>query len=341
VRSVGDAILTEFKERNGMAQAIVLRQPGGPLALRLEEVTVAPPAAGELRLRHTAIGMNFHDIYVRTGLYRTLELPGVPGIEAAGVVEAVGAGITNFREGDRVAYVTPRYGAYATHRVLPADLAIKLPPWLDDRIAASVLVRGLTVEVLTGPVHHVKPGERVLVHAAAGGVGRLLCQRLKDLGAVVFGTAGSPEKAAVARAAGCQVVIQYRNEDFVACVRDLTSGGGVSVVYDSVGKDTFLGSLDCLALRGHLVNFGQASGAVPPFEISRLAAGSYTVSRPILFHYLIEQSERDSLVAALFGALQRKALTADDVRNFPLAQVGAAQAELESRRSTGSIILLP
>jgi NADPH2:quinone reductase len=291
-------------------------------------------------LRHTAIGVNFHDIYVRTGLYRTLELPGVPGIEAAGVVEAVGAGITSFREGDRVAYVTPRYGAYATHRVLPADLAIKLPPWLDDRIAASILVRGLTVEMLTGPVHHVMPGERVLVHAAAGGVGRLLCHKLKDLGAVVFGTAGSPEKAAVARA-GCQEVIQYRNEDFVACVRDLTSGNGVNVVYGSVGKDTFLGSLDCLAPRGHLVNFGQASGAVPPFEISRLAAGSYTVSRPILFHYLAKRSERDGLVAGLFGALQRKPLTAEGVRSFPLAQVGAAQAELESRRATGSIILLP
>jgi NADPH:quinone reductase len=324
-----------------MAQAIMLRQPGGPLALHLEEVTVPPPAAGALGLRHTAIGVNFHDIYVRTGLYKTLDLPGVPGIEAAGVVEAVGAGIANVREGDRVAYVTSRYGAYATHRVLPADLAIKLPPWLDDRTAASMLVRGLTVEILTGPVHHVMPGERVLVHAAAGGVGRLLCQKLKDLGAVVFGTAGSPEKAAVARTAGCQAVIQYRNEDFVTCVRDLTNGDGVSVVYDSVGKDTFLGSLDCLALRGHLVNFGQASGAVPPLEMSRLAAGSYTVSRPILFHYLTEQSERDRLVAALFGALQRKALTAEGVRSFPLAQAGVAQAELESRRAAGPIILLP
>ena len=166
-------------------------------------------------------------------------------------------------------------------------------------------------------------------------------EKLKDLGAVVFGTVGSPKKAAVARASGCQEVIRYRNEDFVACVRDLTSGDGVSVVYDSVGKDTFLGSMDCLALRGHLVNFGQASGTVPPLEISQLVAGSHTVSRPILFHYLTERSERDSLVAALFGALHRGALTVEGIRSFPLEQVGVAQAELESRRAAGPIILLP
>jgi len=324
-----------------MAQAIVLREPGPASALRLEEVTLGAPGPGELCLRQTAIGVNFHDIYVRNGFYKTLALPGIPGIEAAGVVEAVGPGVENVRAGDLVGYVTDRYGAYASERLLPAALAIKLPRWLDDRTAAAVLVRGLTVQMLTRMVHRVEAGAHVLVHAAAGGVGRLLCQALKDIGARVIGTAGSPEKAAIARASGCQDVILYREEDFVARVRDITGGRGVDVVYDSVGKDTFMGSLDCLGMRGHLVNFGQASGAVPPFEVSRLAARSNTVSRPILFHYLIESAEREAMVARLFDALERGVLTIEGTRNFPLADAAAAHEALESRGMTGPVILVP
>jgi NADPH2:quinone reductase len=207
--------------------------------------------------------------------------------------------------------------------------------------AASVMVRGLTVQMLTRVVHRVEPGANVLVHAAAGGVGRMLCQTLRDIGSHVIGTAGSSEKAAVARAAGCQEVILYRNEDFVARVRSITQGRGVDVVYDSVGKDTFLGSLDCLAVRGHLVNFGQASGAVPSIEISRLAAGSLTVSRPILFHYLTNRDERDAMVATLFDTIARGVLTVAGVRSFPLADAGAAHEVLESRRATGPIVLVP
>ena len=323
-----------------MAQAIVLREPCGSTSLRIEEISVGAPAAGELRVRQHAIGVNFHDIYVRNGLYKTLPLPGILGIEAAGVVDAVGPGVEGFSPGDRVGYVTPHYGAYASERILPADLALKLPPFLDDQTAASVLVRGLTVEMLVHKVHHVEPGERVLVHAAAGGAGRLLCQKLKAIGAVIIGTVGSLEKAAIARAAGCDEVILYREEDFVARVKDLTSGRGVDIVYDSVGKDTFMASLEALALRGHLVNFGQSSGSVPPFEVSRLAARSNTVSWPILFHYLADRSERDALVLALFDALRRGILTIEVGKSVPLARAGAAHEELESRRATGPVILV-
>ena len=312
-----------------MARAIVLRDFGEASVLHVEDATVGAPAAGELRIRQTAIGVNFHDVYVRSGLYRTLAPPGVPGIEAAGVVEAVGPDVTGFQPGDRVGYVTGGYGAYASDRVLPAGLAFRLPAAIDDRTAASVLVKGLTVEMLTGAVHRVASGDRVLVQAAAGGVGRMLCQKLHAIGAMVIGTAGSAEKAAIARAAGCDHVILYREEDFVAQVRTITGGRGVDVAYDSVGKDTFLGSLACLAVRGHLVNFGQASGAVPAFEVSLLAARSNTVSRPILFHYLTDPSERDAMAASLFEGLSRGELSAAKPRAFALERADAAHDELE------------
>jgi NADPH2:quinone reductase len=324
-----------------MPNAIVLREHGGPDMLRIEPVDIGKPAQGQLRIRQTAIGVNFHDTYVRSGLYRTLALPGIPGIEAAGVVEAAGADVFGFRPGDRVGYVTGAYGAYASDRLLPAELAFALPAAVDDRTAASVLVRGLTVEMLTQAVHPVRSGDRVLVHAAAGGVGRLLCQRLATLGATVIGTAGSKEKAALAREAGCQHVILYREEDFVARVQEFTSGRGVAVAYDSVGRDTFAGSLACLATRGHLVNFGQASGPVPLFEVSRLAAGSFSVSRPILFHYISDRAERDVLLARLFDGLARGVLTVPTAQVYPLADAAEAHAALQSRATTGPIILQP
>ncbi|MFO1028025.1 MAG: quinone oxidoreductase [Acetobacteraceae bacterium] len=324
-----------------MPNAIVLRAHGDADALRLEPVTVGAPGPGELRVRQTAIGVNFHDTYVRSGLYRTLALPGIPGIEAVGVVEAVGDGVGAFRAGDRVGYVTGAYGAYASERVLPADLAFPLPSFLDDLTAASVLVRGLTVEMLTRTVHPVRGGDLVLVHAAAGGVGRLLCQRLADIGAVVIGTAGSAGKAAIAQAAGCRHVILYREEDFVTRVRTITGGHGVAVAYDSVGRDTFDGSLACLATRGHLVNFGQASGPVPPFEVSRLAAGSFSVTRPILFHYISDPAERDALLTHLFEALARGVLSVPPAQVFPLGAAAEAHAALESRAATGPILLRP
>jgi NADPH:quinone reductase len=324
-----------------MAQAIMLRAHGGPETLRLESVDPGSPGPGELLIRQRAVGVNFHDVYVRSGLYRTLPLPGIPGLEAAGEVLAAGPDVSGFSVGDRVGYVTAAYGAYASERLLPASAAIRLPAFLDDRTAAAVLVRGLTVRMLVTAVHQVRPGDRVLVHAAAGGVGRLLCQTLAAIGADVIGTAGTEEKAALARAAGCRAVILYRQEDFVARVKDLTNGTGVHVAYDSVGKDTFLGSLECLATRGHLVNFGQASGAVPPFEVSSLAARSSSVTRPILFHYLADPAERDAMAADLFAALESGLMTVDLGETFPLAEAGAAHAALESRRAGGPVVLIP
>ena len=324
-----------------MAQAIMLREHGGPAVLRAEAIDVPAPGPGELLLRQTAIGVNFHDCYVRSGLYRTLPLPGVPGIEAAGVVEATGPGVAGFVPGDRVAYVTGGYGAYASHRVLPAALALRLPDGVDDALAASVLLKGLTVEMLVRQVHRVQPGQTILVHAAAGGVGRLLCQWAVHLGAMVIGTAGSAAKAEVARAAGCAHVVLYREQDFVAEVKRITGGRGVDAAYDSVGRDTFDGSLECLAMRGHLVNFGQASGPVPPFQVQRLAAKSNSLTRPILFHYIDRRPALEAMAAALFDVLATGAVRAEAGAALPLAEAARAHALLESRQAEAPLILLP
>ncbi len=324
-----------------MPTAIVLREHGGPEVLRPEAISLARPGAGELRLRQTAVGVNFHDCYVRSGLYRTLTLPGIPGIEAAGVVEEVGPDVADFAAGDRVAYVDARYGAYASHRILPARLAVRLPDAVSEADAAGLLVKGLTAELLVREVHAIGPGDTILVHAAAGGVGRLLCRLAVHLGATVIGTVGSEAKASIARAAGCAHVIFYRQTDFVARVRELTDGRGVAVVYDSVGKDTFAGSLDCLSVRGHLVNFGQASGAVPPFEVSRLAAGSCTLTRPILFHYIGQRADLRNLTSRLFDRLATGVLTAERGTTYELADAAAAHAALESRAADGPLLLSP
>ncbi|GGC41115.1 quinone oxidoreductase [Siccirubricoccus deserti] len=324
-----------------MAQAIMLRDHGGPEVLRLEAVAVGRPGPGELRLRQTAIGVNFHDCYVRSGLYRTLPLPGVPGIEAVGVVEETGIGVTGFAPGDRVAYVTGGYGAYASERLLPARLALKLPAGMPDLLAATVLLKGLTAEMLLRQVHRVEPGQTLLVHAAAGGVGRLLCQWAVQLGATVIGTAGSAAKAELARAAGCHHVIQYREEDFVARVMAITDRRGVDVAYDSVGKETFDGSLECLAWRGHLVNFGQASGAIPPFQIARLAARSNSLSRPIVFHYIAERPALEAMSAALFAMLASGAVRAEAGQPLPLRDAAHAHHLLETRQAEAPLVLLP
>lgn len=324
-----------------MAEAIVIRETGGPEVLKLETVEVGRPAPGEIRIRQTAIGVNFHDVYVRSGLYQTLGLPGIPGIEAVGVVEAIGEGVRGLAPGDRVAYLTQGYGGYASERLLAADRAVRLPEQVDDRLAAAVFLKGLTVEMLVRRVHPVRPGEVVLVHAAAGGVGQMLSRWARQLGATVIGTAGSEAKARTAREAGCEHVILYRQEDFVARVRDITQGRGVDVAYDAVGKDTFLGSLDCLALRGHLVNFGQASGPVEPLAVSRLSAKSNTLSRPMIFHYLSERAELEAMSAALFDALAAGWVHAGAVRELPLREAAQAHRMLESRDASGPLLLMP
>jgi NADPH2:quinone reductase len=324
-----------------MATAIVLREHGGPEALGIEAVEIGRPGAGELRVRQTAIGVNFHDCYVRSGLYRTLALPGVPGIEAAGVVEEVGPEVSGFAAGDRIAYVTGQYGAYASERLMPAAWALRLPAGISEAAAATVLLKGLTAEMLTREVHPLKAGDVVLVHAAAGGVGRLLCRRARQLGATVIGTAGSEAKAAIARAAGCAHTILYRQEDFVARVKAITGGRGVDVAYDSVGRDTFDGSLECLTLRGHLVNFGQASGSVPPFEVSRLAVRSASITRPILFHYLVERAALERLAAPVFEAVLSGLFPVEPGQTYALADVAAAHRALEARAASGPLLLVP
>ena len=312
-----------------MTRAIVLHETGGPEKLRWETVEVGEPGADELRIRHTAIGVNFHDTYVRSGSYRTLKLPGIPGVEAAGVVERVGPGVSDFAPGNRVCYIDEKYGGYAEARLLPARLALRIPDGLGDEAAAALTVKGLTACMLLRRVHAVHPGERLLVRWA------------KHLGATVFATVGSAEKARVARECGADEVILYRQEDFVARIAQLTGGEGVDVVYDGVGADTFLGSLDCLRFLGTLVNFGQSSGPVAPFPVARLAVRSNTLVRPLLFHYIRERAELEALAREAFGAMRAGVLRATIGLRLPLARAGEAHTALEARATSGAIVLVP
>jgi NADPH2:quinone reductase len=324
-----------------MPRAVVIHETGGPEVLKLESIEASPPQAGELRIRQTAIGVNFHDIYVRSGLYRTLALPGIPGVEAAGIVEELGSGVTGFSVGDRVAYTTPRYGAYAEERVIGARDAVLLPSMVSDRIAAAVMVKGMTAQLLLRRVHPVRRGETMLVHAAAGGVGRLLCQWGRHLGATVIGTVGSDAKAEIARDSDCHFVIQYRRENFVDKVLEFTAGRGVDVAYDSVGQDTFIGSLNALALFGHLVNFGQSSGPVEPFPVSLLSTKSTTVTRPLCFHYVADRRILEETAVELFEALTEGIIRVGAIREYSLDHVAQAHRDLESRLTVGSTILVP
>jgi NADPH2:quinone reductase len=324
-----------------MTLAIVVREYGGPDALRVEQIDLADPGPGELQIRQTCLGVNFHDVYVRSGLYKTLSLPGVPGIEGVGVVERVGEGVTEFAKGDRVGYVTNAYGCYATERNIPAVIAVRLPDEIDDLTAGAVLLKGLTVEMLVRQVYRVQAGDWVLVHAAAGGVGQLLVQAAARIGARVIGTAGSEAKAEIARRCGCEHVVLYRQENFVERVREITDGRGVKVAYDSVGKDTFFGSLESLAVRGHLVNFGQSSGPVPGFEVSALAKKSAFLTRPMLFQYLQSRSELLEMSASLFGALRDGSLKVEAPRVFRLSEAARAHELLESRQASTPLVLVP
>ena len=324
-----------------MATAMIMHEAGGPEVLRPETVTVGEPGPGQVRLRQTAVGVNFHDIYVRSGLYQTLTLPGIPGLEAAGVVEAVGEGVTAFAAGDRVAYTSGNYGAYADQRLIDAGRLVRLPDDIDDVLVAGMMVRGLTARILLTDVFPVREGSVILVQAAAGGVGQLLCQWARHLGATVIGTVGSQDKAERARRHGCHHVILYREQNVVDTVKQLTDGRGVDVAYDSVGKDTFYDSLACLAPRGHLVNFGQSSGPVEPLAMPRLAAGSFTVVRPMLGHYTADPADRDAAADAFFQALRDGILTPDDPVRYALQNVGQAHDDMEARRTHGAVVLMP
>ena len=324
-----------------MARAIRIHHTGGPEVLQIEDVEVGAPGAGQARIRQTAIGINYIDTYHRTGLY-PVPLPTGIGLEGAGVVEAVGADVTDLKAGDRVAYAGGPVGAYCTERVMPADRLVKLPEGISDQQGAAMMLKGMTVQYLVRSTYRVQAGETVLFHAAAGGVGLIACQWLKALGVRVIGTVGSDEKAALAQAHGCECPVVYTREDFVARVKEITGGKGVPVVYDSIGKDTFDRSLDCLRPRGIMVLFGAASGPVPPFDTQILAQkGSLFLTRPTLFAYT---ASREDLVAAateLFQAVIAGKVKIEVSRTYPLADAQQAHRDLESRKTTGSLLLVP
>lgn len=312
-------------------RAIVIREYGDSDVLGLENVIVPPPGPDQLRLRQVAIGVNYHDVYVRSGLYRTLALPGIPGLEAVGVVEALGDGVTGFSIGERVAYLQSGYGAYASERIVDAVNCVPLPNGIADTTAAAVFLKGVTATILAELVHPVRSGETVLVHAAAGGVGSLLTQWAAHLGARVIGTVGSAVKAALAVEFGCTHVVNYNEDDFAARVMQLTGGRGVDVVYDAVGRDTFAGSLAVLAVCGHLVNYGQSSGPVAPLEMTALAPRSLTISRPAYAHYVREPGELRRVAARLFKGIEAGILSVPRFEALSLGSAAQAHARLEKR----------
>jgi NADPH:quinone reductase len=325
-----------------MTHAIRIHETGGPEVMRWESIEVGDPGPGEVRLRQTAVGLNFIDVYFRTGLYPLPSMPGVLGMEAAGVVEAVGEGVSTLSEGDRVAYATPPPGAYAEARIMPAARLVKLPDNIEEKTAAAMMLRGMTAHYLLRRIHRVEAGDKILIQAAAGGVGLIACQWAKHLGATVIGTVGSDEKAEIARAHGCDHPIVYTREDFVARVREITGGEGVAAVYDSVGKDTFMGSLDCLRPRGMMVTFGNASGPVPPFEPILLSKkGSLFLTRPTLFHYTSTPEDLAWASGDLFEVVGSGAVRIEINQTYALKDAAQAHWDLEGRKTTGSSVLLP
>ena len=323
-----------------MSKAIRIHATGGPEQLVWEEVEVGAPGPGQVLLRQTAVGFNFVDIYYRTGLYPQ-PLPGGIGNEGAGVIEAIGKGVKGLKVGDRVAYGTSPPGAYAERRLIPADVLVPLPKGIADQTAAAMMLKGMTAEYLLRRTYKVKKGDTIVVHAAAGGVGLILCQWAKVLGAKVIGIVSTDEKAALAKKHGCHHPIVTPREDFAARVKEITKGKGVPVVYDSVGKDTFEKSLECLAPRGLVALFGQASGPVPPFNLGGLTKGAYYVTRPTLFVY---NASRDDLLAsarALFSVVKSGAVKIRVNHAYPLAEAAQAQQDVAARKTTGSVVLMP
>jgi NADPH:quinone reductase len=324
-----------------MVKAIRIHEPGGPEVLRYEDIEVAAPGPGEVRLNQKVCGLNYIDVYHRMGAY-PLPYPAAIGMEGMGVVEALGEGVTAFKVGDRVAYADMPPGAYAEARNMPWDRLVKLPDSIDDQTAAAMMLQGMTVEYLIRRTFKVSKGDTVLFHAAAGGVGLIACQWLNHLGATVIGTVGSEEKAALAKAHGCHHTINYRSEDFVARVKEITEGKGVPVVYDSVGKDTFDGSLDCLKPRGMMVLFGAASGPAPSIDPNVLnKKGCLYLTRPSLMVYNKQREELETCAAALFDVVTSGKVKIEVNQTYPLSETAQAHRDLEARKTTGSTVLLP
>jgi NADPH2:quinone reductase len=324
-----------------MPTAIRFTTHGGPEVLRAEELDPGKPAAQEVQVRHTAIGVNYIDVYDRTGLY-PVTLPSGLGREAAGVVTALGRGVRGFKVGERVAYVYPVPGAYCELRNVPAERVVKVPRGISDEAAAALMLKGLTAHFLIRRTYKVSRGDTILVHAAAGGVGLILCQWARSLGARVIGVVGSDAKAELARKHGCQHVLISGRNDLVAGVKELTRGAGVAVVYDAVGKDTFMESLDCLRRLGMMVTFGNASGpppAVSPLELSK--RGSLFLTRPTLFNYIASRDELTRAARELFSAVRSRKVRVVIGQKYPLASAAEAHRDLEGRRTTGSTVLIP
>ncbi len=324
-----------------MAKAIRFHKTGGPEVLQFDDIEVGEPGKDQARVRNTAIGLNFIDTYQRSGLY-PLPLPSGIGLEAAGVVEAVGNGVTNVKPGERVGYAGGPPGAYSESRLIPAERLVKVPDGISDNEVAAMMLKGLTVWYLIHRVYRVEKGETVLFHAAAGGVGLIACQWLKALGVTVIGTVGSDDKATIAKAHGCDHVIVYTRENFVDRVKEITGGRKVPVVYDSVGKDTYMGSLDCLQPRGLLCVFGNGSGPVPAFDLNLLAAkGSLYVTRPSLMVYTARRQDLEAGAKALFDIVKSGKVKIEINQTYKLADAAQAHRDLEARKTTGSTVLLP
>ena len=326
-----------------MTKAIQLSRNGGPEVMEYGDIDVGKPAAGEALIRQSAIGLNFIDVYFRTGLYKAPNgFPFVPGNEGAGEVLEVGEGVTDLKPGDRVAYAGGPLGAYSAERVIPADRLVKVPDGVALDTAAAMMLKGMTVEYLLHRTYPVKAGDILLFHAAAGGVGLIAGQWAKALGATVIGTAGSAQKVELAKSHGYDHVINYREEDFVERVKEITDGKGVDVVYDSVGKDTFPGSLDCLRPRGMWALFGQSSGAVAPVDLGILAQkGSLFATRPTLFTYIASRADLELSAGRLFEAVQSGKVRIEINQTYPLAEAARAHADLEARKTTGTTLLKP
>jgi NADPH:quinone reductase len=322
-----------------MPKAIRIHQHGGPEVLKWEDVDPGSPGAGEALVRHEAVGLNFIDVYHRTGLYPLPGLPATPGMEAAGVVAEIGEGVAEVAVGDRVAYAGVPPGAYAEIRRIPSHRLVKLPAGISTLQAAAMMLQGMTARYLLKGCWHVGPGTAVLIHAAAGGVGLIACQWARHLGATVIGTVGSPEKAELTRAHGCQHPIVYTKDDFAARVKEITGGRGVDVVYDSVGQATFIKSLDCLRPMGMMVSFGQSSGPMPPFDLSVLAQkGSLFLTRPSLMTYTAQREDLLTHARDLFEVVQSGAVKIEVRRTYPLSEASRAHRDLEARKTTGSSV---
>ncbi len=322
-----------------MSKAVRIHEVGGPEVLKFETVEVGDPGPGQALLRQTAAGLNYIDTYQRTGLYPLASFPVILGMEGAGVVEAVGEGVTEVDVGDRVAY-SMALGAYAERRLVPAAVLVRLPDGISDDQGAAMMLKGCTAQYLLRRTYRVEAGDTILIHAAAGGVGLIVCQWAKHLGATVIGTVGSADKAALAKAHGCDHAIDYRTENFAERVREITNGAGVPVVYDSVGRDTFTASLDCLQPHGLLVSFGQSSGAIPPFDPGVLAQkGSLFLTRPSLAGYIGTREELEATATELFDVVLSGAVKIEVNQTYPLEEVATAHRNLEARKTTGSTVL--